>query len=100
MRARTITDEMAMAAAHELANCAEARGLMEGYILPTMDEWEVVPRVAAATALKAQEQGVPQLRKSPDELRRSAEEKIKEARKALEVLTGAGVIAQPPPLRL
>ena len=97
MRARTITDEMAMAAAHELAHCAEARGLKAEYILPTMDEWEVVPRVAVATALKAQEQGVAQLRKSPDELRRSAEEKIKEARKALEVLTSSGVIAPPSP---
>ena len=62
-----------------------------------MDEWEVVPRVAAATALKAQEQGVAQLQKSPDELRRSAEEKIKDARKALEVLTSSGVIAPPSP---
>jgi malate dehydrogenase (oxaloacetate-decarboxylating) len=62
-----------------------------------MDEWEVVPRVAVATALKAQEQGVAQLQKSPDELRRSAEEKIKDARKALEVLTSSGVIAMPSP---
>jgi malate dehydrogenase (oxaloacetate-decarboxylating) len=97
VRARTITDEMAMAAAHELASCAEARGLKEGYILPTMDEWEVVPRVAVATASKAQEQGVAQLRRSPDELRRSAEEKIKDARKALEALTSAGVIPPPSP---
>ena len=64
-----------------------------------MDEWEVVLRVAAATALKAQEQGVAQLRKSSDALRRSTEEKIKEARKALEVLIGAEVIPPPPPLR-
>jgi malate dehydrogenase (oxaloacetate-decarboxylating) len=61
-----------------------------------MDEWEVVPRVAVATALKAQEQGVAQLRKSPDELHRSAIEKIKEVRKALDVLTSAGVILPPP----
>lgn len=97
VRARTITDEMAMAAAQELASCAEARGLSESYILPTMDEWEVVPRVAMATALKAQEQGVAQLRKTAGELRRSAEEKIKEARRALDVLTSGGVILPPPP---
>jgi len=53
--------------------------------------------VAVATALKAQEQGIAQLRKSPDELRRSAEETIKEARKALEVLTSTGVLAPPSP---
>ncbi len=96
VRARTITDEMAMAAAHELARCAETKGLHDGYILPAMDEWEVVPRVAVATAMKAQEQGVAQLLKTAEELQRSAEEKIRESRKALAVLTGEGVIAQPP----
>ncbi len=96
VRAKTITDEMAMAAAHELAACAETRGLSDEYILPTMDEWEVVPRVAVATALKAQEQGVARLRKSSEDLHRSAEEKIREARKALAVLTNEGVILRPP----
>ncbi|MDH4186616.1 MAG: malate dehydrogenase, partial [Nitrospira sp.] len=95
VRARTITDEMAMAAAYELASCAETRGLTDGHILPTMDEWEVVPRVAVATALKAQEQGVAQLRKTPDELRRSAEAKIQEARRALDALFSGGVIPSP-----
>ena len=96
VRAVTITDEMAMAAAHELAGCAQARGLSDAYILPTMDEWEVVPRVAVATALKAQEQGVARLARAPEELYRSADQKIREARKALAVLTGEGVIARPP----
>jgi malate dehydrogenase (oxaloacetate-decarboxylating) len=39
--ARTITDEMCIAAAVELARCAEDRGLTEETLLPTMDEWEV-----------------------------------------------------------
>ncbi len=96
VRAKTITDEMAMAAAHELAACAEARGLSDEYILPTMDEWEVVPRVAVVTALKGQEQGVARLRKTSEDLHRAAEGKIREARKALEVLTNEGVIARHP----
>jgi malate dehydrogenase (oxaloacetate-decarboxylating) len=57
-RASTITDEMAIAAALELANCAEERGLREDAILPAMADREVVPRVAAATAIKAQELGL------------------------------------------
>ena len=85
-----------MAAAHELARCAAARGLHEGYILPTMDEWEVVPRVAVATAMNAQMHGVARLVKTAEELHRSAEEKIREARKALAVLMGEGVILRPP----
>lgn len=55
-------------------------------------EW-IYERAKAA----AQEQGVAQLRKSPAELHRSAEEKIKEARTALADLTSAGVIVPPPP---
>jgi malate dehydrogenase (oxaloacetate-decarboxylating) len=54
-RAATISDEMALAAAIELAACAEEHGLSEETILPTMADWQVVPRVAAATAMKAQE---------------------------------------------
>jgi malate dehydrogenase (oxaloacetate-decarboxylating) len=99
VRARTITDGMAMAAAHELAACAEVRGLSDESILPTMEEWEVVPRVAVATALKAQEEGVAGLRTSSEELHRFAEAKIREARKALAVLTSEGVIVRPPPMK-
>jgi malate dehydrogenase (oxaloacetate-decarboxylating) len=96
VRARTITDGMAMAAARELAACAEARGLSDESLLPTMEEWEVVPRVAVATALTAQEEGVAGLLKSSEELHGSAEAKIREARKALAVLTSEGVIVRPP----
>jgi hypothetical protein len=48
---------MALAAAHELARAAEERGIHDENILCRMDEWEVVTRLAAATAIKAQEQG-------------------------------------------
>jgi malate dehydrogenase (oxaloacetate-decarboxylating) len=99
VRATTITDEMAMAAAHELAGCAEARGLSDEYLLPTMDEWEVVPQVAVATAVKAQEQGVARLQRSAEELHRSAEEKIAQARKAVDALVKAGVIVPQPVTR-
>ncbi len=58
VRARTITDEMCIAAALELAKVAEEKGLTAEAILPTMDDWEVFPREAAAVAMKAIEQGV------------------------------------------
>jgi malate dehydrogenase (oxaloacetate-decarboxylating) len=58
VRARTITDEMCLAAAMELARMAEEKGLSEEYIVPTMDEVDVFPREAAAVAMKAIEQGV------------------------------------------
>lgn len=58
VRARTITDEMCIAAAVEMAKMAEENGLTEDYIMPTMEEADVFPREAAAVAMKAIEQGV------------------------------------------
>jgi len=58
VRAKTITDEMCIAAAVELAEMAEEKGLSTEYIMPTMDEIDVFPREAAAVAMKAIDQGV------------------------------------------
>ncbi len=86
VRARTITDEMAIAAAEELARCAEERGIHEENIVPTMDEWKVFPREAVAVALKAQEQGVARLSLSREELYDMAETKIRQAREMVQFL--------------
>ena len=77
--ARTITDEMCIAAAVELARCAEDKGISEDHLLPTMDEWEVFPREAVAVAKKAMEQGVARLKLSEKELFDMAETKIRRA---------------------
>jgi malate dehydrogenase (oxaloacetate-decarboxylating) len=95
VRARTISDEMALAAAHELAACAEAGGIHEDRILCTMEEWEVVPRVAVATAMMAQQQGLARLKVSREELHRIATEKVREARGATRVLMKEGIIPKP-----
>ncbi len=57
-RCRTITDSVVIAAAEELAAFAEEKGLRDDYIIPTMEEWEVYPRVAAAVASKLVEEGL------------------------------------------
>ncbi len=97
VRARTISDEMAIAAAQEIARYAEEKGLSEEYIVPTMDEWEVFPREAVATAMKAQEQGLARLSKSPAELYDEAKETIRRSREMLETMMEEGLIAPPPP---
>jgi len=94
--ASTITDEMCIAAALELARCAEDKGLHEDYIVPTMDEWEVFPREAVAVALKAIEQGVARRKLSRDELMRLAEEKIRHAREETHLLMEKGIIPPVP----
>ncbi len=90
--ARTITDEMCIAAAVELAKCAEDKGISEDYLLPTMDEWEVFPREAVAVAKKAMEQGVARLKLSEKELFEMAEEKIKRSRDEVGILMEKGII--------
>ena len=90
--ARTITDEMCIAAAIELAKCAEDKGLREDYLLPTMDEWEVFPREAVAVAKKAMEQGVARLKFSEQELFKTAELKIRRARDQVAILMEKGII--------
>ncbi|MFN2272280.1 MAG: NADP-dependent malic enzyme [Anaerolineae bacterium] len=96
VRARTITDEMAIAAAKELAACAEERGIDEDNLVPTMDDWEVFPREAVATAMKAQEQGLALLEKTPEELYAQAEATIRQARETVQVLMAEGLIPEPP----
>lgn len=97
VRAKTITDEMCIAAAEALAGYAQSKGLLsEDYLLPTMDVWEVYPAEAAAVGTKAVEQGVARINLTYDELFEKAEEMIKSARQMTRVLMDAGVIPPPP----
>jgi malate dehydrogenase (oxaloacetate-decarboxylating) len=43
VRARTISDEMAIAAAYDIARSVEEESLNEEHIVPTMDEWASFP---------------------------------------------------------
>jgi malate dehydrogenase (oxaloacetate-decarboxylating) len=96
VRARTITDGMALAAARELAACAAERGLSDTRIAPRMDEWEVVPRLAVATAMQAQAEGVARLTKTRDDVYAGAVERVTQARAAADALVRAGVIRPMP----
>jgi len=98
VRARTVTDEMAMAAAQELSDYAEARGIHEDDIVPRMDEWEVFPRVAVATGMKAQEQGVASALKDKETLFNEARQIISSTREATELLMQNGIISPMPEL--
>jgi malate dehydrogenase (oxaloacetate-decarboxylating) len=91
----TITDEMCIAAAEELARCAEDIGMSEEYLIPTMDEWEVFPREAAAVGIKAIEQGMARVKTSRDELYKEATRIIKRAREETTVLMKDGLILMP-----
>jgi malate dehydrogenase (oxaloacetate-decarboxylating) len=77
---------MTLAAAAELARFAEARGIREDDIIPRMEEWEVFPRQAVATAMKAQQQGIARLSKTQEQLYKSATKVIRDAREATQLL--------------
>ncbi|MBA5874336.1 MAG: malate dehydrogenase [Nitrospira sp. CR1.2] len=96
VRAKAITDDMAIAAAHELALCARERGIHEESILPTMEEWQVPMRLAVATATKAQEQGLAQVERTRDQIHILAESKVRTAHEAMRVLLREGLIVAPP----
>jgi malate dehydrogenase (oxaloacetate-decarboxylating) len=96
VKAKTITDDMCIAAAQELANYAEERGISEKDILPRMDEWEVFPREAVACALKSIEQGVARVKPSRAELYERASAIIGNARQSTELLMKHGLIKPPP----
>ncbi|MFQ6124078.1 MAG: NADP-dependent malic enzyme [Candidatus Heimdallarchaeota archaeon] len=96
VRAKTITDEMCIAAAFELAKTAEDKGLTEEYIVPNMDEWEVFPREACAVGMKAMKQGIARIKMSRNELYSRAEAIIKQARAITKMLMKQGFIAARP----
>jgi malate dehydrogenase (oxaloacetate-decarboxylating) len=96
VKAKTVTDDMCIAAAMELAKYAEERGMTEDNLLPKMDEWEVFPREAVACALKSIEQGVARVKPSRQELYERACTIISNARQSTELLMKHGLIRQPP----
>ncbi len=92
VRATTITDEMCIAAARELAKVAEDKGIKEDYLLPNMDEWEVFPREAVAVGQKAIEQGVAKLKLSPQAAFEKAEAIIRRARDEMRIRQDSGLV--------
>lgn len=98
VRAKTITDEMCIAAAREIARVAEEKGLSEDRIIPSMSDWEVFPREAAAVGVQAIKQGVAGQRLSRKEIYDRAVSIISHARKMADLLVRRGLIKSIPGL--
>jgi malate dehydrogenase (oxaloacetate-decarboxylating) len=92
VRATTITDEMLLAAAEEVAKFAEEKGIHEEYIIPRMTEWEVYIREAAAVAAAASAQGVARIARSYKEELEVARSIIEKSIRALELLMREKII--------
>jgi malate dehydrogenase (oxaloacetate-decarboxylating) len=83
---------MCIAAAEEIARCAEEKGLAEESILPRMDDRELFAREAAAVGMKAIEQGVAARMSSRDELFHQALRTIERAQDETKALMEKGLI--------
>ncbi|MDD5483547.1 MAG: NADP-dependent malic enzyme [Kiritimatiellae bacterium] len=91
VRAKTISDEMCFAAADALAGMM-GKNLDVEHIIPSMDDWEVFPREAAAVGMKAQEQGLARKKMTRNELMANARKMIKRSRSMTAALMRDGFI--------
>jgi malate dehydrogenase (oxaloacetate-decarboxylating) len=96
VRARKITDSMAIAAAHSLADYAEKRGINVEDIVPTMDEPSVFPHEAADVAMQAIKDGVARIEMTWEEAFQKARKDIEHARGLTRSLMDKGFIENPP----
>ena len=96
VRARKITDEMAIAAAHSLANYAEKRGINTEDIVPNMEEAGVFPHEAADVAMQAIKDGVARVKMTWQEAFDKAQGDIEHDRALTRSMMDNGFIKQPP----
>ena len=96
VRAQKITDTMAIAAAHSLANYSEKRGINPENITPTMDEADVFPVEAADVAMQAIKDGVARRKVTWEEAYEIAKKDIEYSRSLTHSLCNEGFISEPP----
>ncbi len=96
VRAKTITDDMCIAAAKELAKYAEEKGIDENYLIPKMEEWEVFPREAVAVGMEAIKQGIARKNISRSKLYDLSSSIIKRSREITKTMMKKGYIKLPP----
>jgi len=96
VRARTISDRMAIAAAEALVTAARERGLAADRLLPAMGDWTTAARIAGAVGEAAVAEGLARNPASRDELEKLAIGAIGASRACVEKLVGAGLIAPLP----
>jgi malic enzyme len=83
---------MAIAAAEELVAAAKDRGLCADQLLPTMEDWTVAARIAAAAGTAAVVEGTARKPLSRSDLHRLALDAIEQSRAAVERLVDARLI--------
>jgi malate dehydrogenase (oxaloacetate-decarboxylating) len=96
VRARKITDAMAIAAARSLAGYAERRGISPDNIVPSMTEPELFSHEAADVGTQAIKDGVAQVTLNREEIFRKTGADIEAGRKAHELMIRHNLIPSLP----
>ncbi|PID28985.1 MAG: malate dehydrogenase [Candidatus Cloacimonadota bacterium] len=96
VRAKSVTDNMAIRAAKSLAEFAEKRGISPDNIVPKMDEFEVFPHEAADTAMQAIEDGVARIAMTREEVYEIARRDIMNTRRTIEIMQKNNCIKEIP----
>jgi malate dehydrogenase (oxaloacetate-decarboxylating) len=96
VRARKITDGMAIRCAHSIADFSEKRGINPDDIIAKMDETEVFAVEAADVAEQAIKEGVARINLSWDEVYNRAKADIAGIRALVDDMKKAGYIKEPP----
>ena len=92
VRARKITDAMAIAASRAIAGYIKDEDLSADNIMPTMADWELVPTVAAAVAEQAQKDGVARKNLTSKEVFARAKHDIELVRQIQDLMENKGFI--------
>ncbi len=96
VKAKKVSDDMAITAAESLASYAENRGIGPENIIATMDETGVFPNEAADVAMQAIKEGLARVELTREEAFAKADVDIKQARELTKNLIDQGFIEQPP----
>jgi malate dehydrogenase (oxaloacetate-decarboxylating) len=96
VRAKKITDGMAIRCAHSLADFSEKRGITSDNIIATMEETEVFAVEAADVAMQAVKEGVARVKLSWDEVYNRAKADIAASRALADDMQKLGHIKEVP----
>src|SRR6056297_1737469 len=95
VRAKSITDNMAVAASYAMANYAEKKGIHPEYIMPKMDETDMFAFEAADVAMQAIKDGVARVDNDWDTIYNRTLEDIGHTRQTIDMMMEKNFIKKP-----
>ncbi|MFO8234460.1 MAG: NADP-dependent malic enzyme [Bacteroidales bacterium] len=95
VRAKSVTDNMAVAASYSMANYAEKKGIHPDYIMPKMDETDMFAYEAADVAMQAIKDGVARVESDWDTIYNRTLEDIGLTRQTIDMMMEKNFIKSP-----